>query len=259
MTGAPPVDGLLRLDGRRCLVTGSSRGIGAAIARRLAEAGSKVVVHASEESDALRALAEELRHGGDGPAMACADLGDAKQRDGLVKAVSLEHGPIDVLVNNAAIQPVAPLAGLNADEVDRMLAVNLAAPLLLTRDFARQAKSGGSVVNVSSIEAMVPAAGHSHYAAAKAGLSHMTRAAALELGGMGVRVNAVCPGLVDRPGLAEDWPDGVARWLEKAPLGRLAGPVDVADAVLFFAGDASRFVTGACLTVDGGMTCVPGW
>ena len=99
---------------------------------------------------------------------------------------------------------------------------------------------------------MQPAAGHSHYGAAKAAVVAHTRAAALELGPLGIRVNAVAPGLIARPGIAEQWPDGVARWEAACPLGRLGEPDDVADACLFLASDAARWITGAVLVVDGG-------
>jgi NAD(P)-dependent dehydrogenase (short-subunit alcohol dehydrogenase family) len=112
---------------------------------------------------------------------------------------------------------------------------------------------GGAIVNVTSIEAENPAPAHSHYNAAKAGAAMHTRAAAQELGPHGIRVNAVAPGLVWREGLDEAWPDGVARYLNAAPLGRLGQPEDVADACLFLASPAARWITGASLTVDGGV------
>jgi len=118
---------------------------------------------------------------------------------------------------------------------------------------------GGAIVHVASIEGLQPAHGHSHYAASKAAVIMHARAAALELGRHGIRVNAVAPGLIDRDGLAEAWPDGVSRWLAACPLGRLGTAQDVADAVLFLLSDAARFVSGATLTVDGGMLANNTW
>ena len=112
---------------------------------------------------------------------------------------------------------------------------------------------GGAIVNVASIEALQPAAGHSHYGAAKAAVVAHTRAAALELGPLGIRVNAVAPGLDRPPGDRREWPEGVARWEAACPLGRLGEPADVADACLFLASDAARWITGAVLVVDGGV------
>jgi NAD(P)-dependent dehydrogenase (short-subunit alcohol dehydrogenase family) len=116
-----------------------------------------------------------------------------------------------------------------------------------------KAAGGGAIVNVTSVQAFRPMEGLAHYSAAKAGLEMLTRSAALELGRSGVRVNAVAPGVVWRPGIETAWPEGVARYRAAAPLGRLAQPEDVADACLFLAADASRFVTGTTLVVDGGL------
>ncbi len=118
---------------------------------------------------------------------------------------------------------------------------------------------GGAIVNVASIEGLQPAAGHSHYAASKAAVIMHTRAAALELGAQRIRVNAVAPGLIDRAGLADAWPDGVGRWLAACPLERLGTTEDVADAVLFLLSDAARWITGTTLVVDGGMLARPTW
>ena len=105
--------------------------------------------------------------------------------------------------------------------------------------------AGSAIVNVASIEALAAPPGHSHYGAAKAAIVGHTRAAAVELGAQGIRVNAVAPGLIDRPGLARDWPEGVERWSRACPLGRLGRPDDVADACLFLASPAARWITGA--------------
>ena len=155
-------------------------------------------------------------------------------------------------MNNAGIQPVAPLASIGPDEAAEILRVNVGGVIAMTRQAAALlGDRGGSIVNVASIEGLQPAFDHSHYAAFKAAVLMHTRAAALELGPHGVRVNSVSPGLIEVAGLAEAWPDGVGRW--HATLGRLGQPADVADAVLFLASDAARWVTGANLVVDGGM------
>ena len=114
-------------------------------------------------------------------------------------------------------------------------------------------------MNVASIEGLQPAFEHSHYSASKAAVLMHTRSAALEFGPFAIRVNAVAPGLIDREGLSEAWPEGVARWRSKAPLGRVGESADVADACLFLVSPAARWITGSTLTVDGGMLTHPIW
>ena len=148
---------------------------------------------------------------------------------------------------------------MSPEEFTTVVDSNLGTVFHGTRAAASRMVDGGAIVNVASIEALQPADGHSHYSAAKAAVVAHTRAAALELGPLGIRVNAVAPGLIARPGIAEQWPDGVARWEAAAPLGRLGEPADVADACLFLASDAARWITGAVLVVDGGMLARPTW
>jgi len=118
---------------------------------------------------------------------------------------------------------------------------------------------GGAIVNIASIEGLQPAFDHSHYAASKAAVIMHTRAAALELGRAGIRVNSVSPGVIEAPGIEESWPEGVARWRAAAPLERLGHPSDVADAVLFLVSPAARWITGANLVVDGGVLARNTW
>jgi NAD(P)-dependent dehydrogenase (short-subunit alcohol dehydrogenase family) len=249
----PPVRALLDLAGRRVLVTGAAGGIGAGIAKRLAEAGAEVVAHYNGSEEAARALTHGIEAAGGRATLVRADL--AAGAEGLVAAA----GPLDGVVNNAGLQPVAAFDAVTDADMAAMMAVNVAAPVAITRAFAR-ALGGreGAVVNVASIEGLQPAHGHSHYAASKAALLMATRAAALELGPQ-VRVNAVSPGLIGRPGIEEGWPEGVARWRAAAPLGRLGAPEDVADAVLFLLSPAARWITGANLVVDGGVLARPTW
>ncbi len=232
-----PVADLLDLIGRVAVVTGGHRGIGAGIAARLSEAGATV-----------RALARD-----DG------DLRDDGVADAIAADVVERFGRLDIWINNAGIQPVAMLEEMTGAEFDEVIAGNLGVVFRGTRAAATHLGDGGSIVNIASIEGLAPAVGHSHYSAAKAGVLMHTRAAALELGGRGIRVNAVAPGLIGRDGIEHDWPDGVARWTAAAPLGRLGEPDDVADACLFLASAAARWITGAVLVVDGGMTARPTW
>jgi 3-oxoacyl-[acyl-carrier protein] reductase len=188
-------------------------------------------------------------------------VGDVQRDAGAICATAVEtFGRLDVLVNNAGIQPVAPLPELGDDDLAEMFRVNAVGLAAMTREAAAaMADDGGTIVNVASIEGLQPAADHSHYAAAKAAVVMHTRAAALELGRRGIRVNCVCPGLIDAPGLDAAWPEGVARWRAAAPLERLGTPADVADAVLFLASPAARWISGANLVVDGGVLAHNTW
>jgi NAD(P)-dependent dehydrogenase (short-subunit alcohol dehydrogenase family) len=257
MVIAPEIAALLDLRERVVLVTGSGSGIGAGIARRLHAAGARVAVHYAHHRATAEMLARELGE------RACVVHGDVERdAERLCGDAIAAFGRIDAAVNNAGIQPVAPLAEIGPDEMREMLRVNVEGVAAITRAVARHLIArggGGAIVNVASIEGLQPASGHSHYAASKAAVLMHTRAAALELGPRGIRVNAVAPGLIDRPGLAGDWPDGVNRWLAACPLERLGTTDDVADAVLFLLSHGARWISGATLVVDGGMLARPTW
>ena len=247
----PDVHHLLSLAGETVLVTGASGGIGRDIARRLAEAGADIVVHCYRNQAAAEKLAAEI--GAD--MVAQGDLGDAATVDAMFAACAPT-----MVVNNAAAQSVQALDTMQLDDWQAMMAVNLDGPFLVTqRAAAAWGDKGGAIVNIASIEGSDPAAGHAHYATSKAGLLMFSRAAALEYGPRGIRVNSVSPGLIDRNGLAEDWPDGVARWQGRVPLGRLGTAKDVADAVLFLLSPAARWISGTNLVVDGGMSAQDRW
>jgi 3-oxoacyl-[acyl-carrier protein] reductase len=189
-----------------------------------------------------------------------AAVGDVQRDARQLCASAIEtFGRLDVLVNNAGIQPVAPLPEIGDDELAELLRVNVAGVAAMTREAAATMTAGGAIVNIASIEGLQPAFDHSHYAASKAAVIMHTRAAALELGRLGIRVNSVSPGLIDAPGLDEVWPEGIARWRTAAPLQRLGTPADVADAVLFLASPAARWISGANLVVDGGVLAHNTW
>ncbi|MDH4108129.1 MAG: SDR family oxidoreductase [Gammaproteobacteria bacterium] len=260
-TAAPPLGELMALAGRRVLVTGASGNIGRAIAIRLAEAGASILAHWHRDEGAALALAGRIAAMG-GECLPCrADLAQPGEVERLFADLDGRGLEVDGLVNNAALQPVRAFDEIEAGEWRAMQSANLDAAFLLIQAAARRmtGRGGGAIVNVGSIEGRDPAPGHAHYAVSKAGLAMLTRAAALELGPRGIRVNCVSPGLIDRDGLADAWPDGVARWLERAPLGRLGTGADVADAVLFLLSGASRWISGADLLVDGGMSAVSRW
>ncbi|MFD9703926.1 SDR family NAD(P)-dependent oxidoreductase [Lentzea sp. NPDC059081] len=227
---------MIDLNGRVVLVTGAGGGLGAGIAVRFEAAGALVVRHRGRVdgdlvSDAPRVVAEAFS----------------------------AHGRLDAVVNNAGVQPVEPLPGMTVEQWQSVVDTNLTAPFAVTQAAVEHLPAGGSITHVASIEGTHPAPGHAHYAASKAALIMHARAAALEYGPLGIRVNTVSPGLIARPGIEVDWPSGVARWEAAAPLGRLGTPEDVGDACVFLASDLARWITGHDLVVDGGVTARPTW
>jgi NAD(P)-dependent dehydrogenase (short-subunit alcohol dehydrogenase family) len=255
----PAVRALLDLSGQAVLVTGAGSGIGRAIAARFAEAGARVAVHHHTSRDGARVVVDAIRAAGGDARSFEADLTRAGEPERLVEGVAAAFGRLDALVNNAGRYPLAGLLEMTADEWNEVLAANLASALACLQAAGRRmaAAGGGAIVNVTSIQAFRAAPELAHYSAAKAGLEMLTRSAAVELGRAGVRVNTVAPGLIWREGIETAWPDGVARFVARAPLGRLGQPHDVADACLFLASPAARFVTGATLVVDGGVLAAP--
>lgn len=250
---------LLRLDGQQALVTGASGNIGRAIARRLADAGATVLVHYCSDPGGAQQTVEEILADGGSATSVQADLSAEDEAQRLLA----DAGPnISCVVNNAAAQPVSDIRELGGEDWRAVIAANLDSAFYVTQAAAhqmREQKMSGSVVNIASIEGSDPASGHSHYATSKAGLLMFTRACALEYGKDGIRFNAVSPGLIDRDGLTDHWPEGVERWLENVPLGRLGNASDVADAVLYLLSPAARWVSGTNLIVDGGMSSVSRW
>ncbi len=264
---APELESALSFAGKVALISGGGRGIGAGISKRFAEAGASVVVSYVQAEEAAQEVVDQIQKLG-GQAFAIqADVSLADDVEKLVSQTVDRCGRLDVLVNNAGIYPLSPLLEMADDEWEQVLAANLTGTHNCTQRAARAmielsaqretSESSGSIINISSIEAASTAFAHSHYTAAKAGVEQYTRNAALELGGEGIRVNAVAPGLIDRPGLAQAWPDGVQRWQNRVPLARLGTPEDIADACLFLASPLARWITGITLAVDGGILVAP--
>ncbi|MDN3023869.1 SDR family NAD(P)-dependent oxidoreductase [Streptomyces sp. S.PB5] len=247
------------LEGQIALVTGAGGGIGRGIALRFAEQGAAaVVVHCLTAVAAAQEVASRVRESGARAAVLQADLRDEDACRELVREAAEWGGGLTALVNNAGVQPVRELPGMTAAEWRDVVDTNLTGVFACTQA-AAEVMEGGSVTHIASIEAHAPAAGHAHYSASKAAVVMHARSAALEYGSRGIRVNSVSPGLIDREGLAEDWPEGVGRWLRKAPLGRLGRPEDIGDACAFLASPLASWVTGQDLVVDGGVSAQPAW
>jgi NAD(P)-dependent dehydrogenase (short-subunit alcohol dehydrogenase family) len=221
---APAVAELFDLTGKVAFITGASGGIGRGIARRLAEARASVAVHyRSGREDANAVVAAIAEAGGEAIAVP-AELTETASVEAAVEIVTHELGPIDILVNNAARQTHVEFESMALEEWRAMLAANLDTVFILTKLVTAQMirrGSGGAIVNIASIEGLQPAPTHGHYATSKAGLIMYTRAAALQLGRHGVRVNAVSPGVIYREGIEQGWPEGVKRWMDAVPLGRM--------------------------------------
>jgi len=253
---------LLDFTGKVVLVTGAGRGIGPGIALRFAEAGAKLVVNYRASREGAERAADQIKATGGQAIAQQADVTRPEEVRALFERSAHAFGRLDVLVNNAGIYPGVGLLEMSEQDWDVMLDADLKSVFLCTQAAARimvQQGIQGAIVNIASIEAESPEPDHSHYGAAKAGVLMHTRSAAFELAPYGIRVNAVSPGLIWQPGIDESWPQGVARWHAAAPLKRLGLAEDVADACLFLASPAARWITGVNLRVDGGVGVRPGF
>lgn len=241
------------LEGRTALVTGASRGIGAATAVALDRAGARVGLVA-RDADTLAEVAGRL---GNAPVVLPADLADSAAPDAVAQRALDALGSVDILVNNAAVAARRPTVDTDAALVDRLLAVNVRAPLLLIAALVpgMVERGGGSIVNLSSVSGVVGTPRRATYAASKGALDAATRSLALELGPSGIRVNSVAPGVVDTALWAKNKAiPGVVEGIEaQTPLRRWATPEDIADVIVFLASDSARFVTGETICADGGM------
>lgn len=242
----------MRLTGRTALVTGSSRGIGAAIARKLAADGARLILHASRDPVRADAVADEIRAAGGEAAVVIGDLTEGETAIRIVEQAFAAYGALDVLVLNAGGGSSGLAQDLSVETIDRTLALNLRATILASAEFARLSQSPhGRIVFISSGMATHAAPGVSVGAAAKAGSECFIRSLAQELGPRGITCNSVAPGCTRTEMIAgQTWPDAVPPW---TALRRLGEPEDIADVVAFLASDEARWLTGLTLAANGGL------
>jgi len=240
-----------RLDGRRCVITGAARGIGAEVASTFRAQGASVAL--IDVDPAVKEIGDRL----DAAAVEVVDLADPSATEAGLDSLISVLGGIDVLVNNAGILRLSPLLDITVEEWDRVFAVNVRSMLVTTQVAARSmiaAGRQGKIINLASMAAKVPATNLAHYAASKAAVVSLSQTSAVELGPHGITVNSICPGFVLTDMGAETRTDAmVASWRALSPLGRLAELSDVAAMALFLASPDGDYCTGQAMNVAGGM------
>lgn len=248
----------LGLRGTKALVTGGTRGVGRGIVLALARAGVDVITCGRAASEAATTLEAELKEIGGQHQVRYADLTDPAQIAGLLAAATSAFGRLDLLVNNAGAISHVPYGELTLAEWHRVVDLNLTAAHLVIQHALPLLGAGASVINIGSKSAAVGIPLRAHYTAAKAALGGLTRSLAKELGAVGIRVNLLVLGVIETEALhampAERREPMVQRYRDKTALGRLGTPEEVAGAVLFLASDLARYVTGATVPVDGGIS-----
>jgi NAD(P)-dependent dehydrogenase (short-subunit alcohol dehydrogenase family) len=246
------------LTGKVAVVTGASKGIGEAIARGLGEFGATVVV-SSRRLEAVESVAAQLRASGMQASALAAHMGDMEQARALVDAVVARHGGLDIIVNNAATNPVfGPM--MNADEsvFQKIMAVNVQGPLELCKRAVpvMRSRGGGSIINIASVGGLNPERMLGLYSVSKSALISLTKVMAKEWGGMGIRANAICPGLIKTKFSQALWQNEqvLKQALAMAPINRIGMPQDLAGLAIFLASDAASYCTGGVFVADGGLT-----
>ena len=247
---------MAKLSGKVAVVTGASKGIGAAVAEKLAENGAAVVVNYSTSAEQAEAVAARIRARGGTAKAVRADVSKAGEAAQLIDTAVREYGRVDILVNNAGVYEFRPLEAVDEAHFDRMFDLNVKGLLFATRAAGTAFDGqGGAVINISSLASLMALPNSSVYSATKAAVDSFTRTLAAELGPRKILVNSILPGPVETEGTRAmpGWDGFRADALPRTPLGRIGEPDDVADVALFLASDDARWITGQVIPVAGGM------
>ena len=241
---------------RVALVTGGSRGIGRAIAARLAADGHRVVVNFSSSPEAAASVVEEIRSAGGEAVAVAADASDADAVANLMGRVGDEYGPVEILVNNAGVTRDGLLARMGSDDWDRVMEVNLRSVYLCTKAVLRGMLKNrwGRIISIGSVSGLAGNPGQANYAASKAAIVGFTKSIAKEVGSRGITANVVAPGFIESDMTAALGESALEAAIGATAIGRLGRPDDIAGAVGYLAGDEAGFVTGQVIVVDGGLT-----
>ena len=245
----------MQLKGKTAVVTGSGRGLGKAIALKLAQMGANIVLNDIAASDLIDATAEEFRAAGYKVAVTKGDVRNSEEVKAMVSAAVEAFGSVDILVNNAGITKDKPMAMMSEEDWDLVLDINLKGAFLCTKLAAKQMirQRSGKIVNIASVAGRYGNQGQANYSASKAGLIGLTKTTAKEFASRGVTCNAVAPGIIQSK-MTDVLPEEVKKkYLENIPLGRFGTPEDVANVVAFLASDESGYVTGQVIDIDGGL------
>ncbi len=248
----------MELSNKVAIVTGSARGIGQAIALKLAEVGATVVVNDLGEPEPLESVAAEIRAMNRESLAVIADVSSPADVARLVETATSTYGRVDILVNNAGITRDQLVLRMSDEDWDTVLNVDLKSAFLCTRAVLRQMlkQHWGRIISIASITGEVGNVGQANYASAKAGIIGFTRSVAKEVASRGITANAIAPGAIDTPMTQQLSENQRQEFLKRIPLGYFGTPRDVAEAVAFLASEEARYITGQVLNVDGGMVWV---